>query len=244
LFCWPYIAPKGISNVFESVLVPVLLGQGVHVDPDRCPSEVFLIRVETLCPVVKIKLGWVKDVGAFILNFCLVVQVMEEDGEEAFWSQLQIIVSFGFPFVLYPSSQRFLSGPYANELANEGMISHFLSSGIYSFCWENQSGSYCRFGYASFCISRSFGLCWCWFLSERDFFRLYLHCFHNDSQRGNNLWGFSLEGRIHLPSQWPCHEGSLGSRERYRKGQGLGFTSSCRVASPFKAHLTHESISI
>lgn len=50
-----YIAPKGIFDVLEGVLVLVLLRHGVHVDLDGGPCEVLFIQVESLSLVAKIE---------------------------------------------------------------------------------------------------------------------------------------------------------------------------------------------
>jgi len=49
------IAPKGISDVLEGVLVPIFLRQGVHADPDGGPCEVLFIWIESLSSVAKIE---------------------------------------------------------------------------------------------------------------------------------------------------------------------------------------------
>ena len=60
---------------------------------------------------------------ATFFNFGFIFQVMKDDGEETFGTQLEVEVGFRFPVGRYPSPQSLLSGPESHEFFCQGMVS-------------------------------------------------------------------------------------------------------------------------
>ena len=73
-----------IENVFESFLIPVILGNRVETNPYQGPGEFFQVRVEAFHPVPEEETDRVEEIGPSFQHAVYILQQSGNDCEEAF----------------------------------------------------------------------------------------------------------------------------------------------------------------